>query len=255
MYICIFSIIIIAILNFFFLYMYICIISVSLINDKNINKQLVALLKIWKRTVFYYICFYSFPLLVNFMNIILPDYDNSCFSFLYFISHTLCIQHHSVIAKVAHSLNAQVNWVHCFNQGFTIGFENHLSPDNKSKRYSECLYCKWLLKNWHSHLANTSHLSQTNEGLALQSEIDISLWTSTRIFWILREVHSSHGTAEAPLSSSFCQRGEKDCPVDLPCSSIFTHSSWAMAAEIWPTCWMDDPGIHFVAMRLSAIEI
>lgn len=99
-----------------------------------------------------------------------------------------------------------------------------------------CLYCKWLLKNWHSHLANTSHLSQTNEGLVLQSEIDISLWTSTRIFWILREVHSSHGTAEAPLSSLVPpKRGKKIAPVDLPCSSTFTHSSWAMAAEIWPS--------------------
>lgn len=148
--------------------------------------------------------------------------------------------------KLCIPLNAQVNWVHWFNQGFTIEFESHLSPGNKSKRYSECLYCKWLLKNWHSHLENTSHLSQTNEGLALQSEIDISLWTSTRIFWILREVHSSPETAETLLSSLAPPKEEKkDCPVDLPCSSIFTHSSWAMAVEIWPVVllngWPRDP--------------
>lgn len=156
--------------------------------------------------------------------------------------------------KLCIPLNAQVNWVHWFNQGFTIGFESHLSPGNKSKRYSECLYCKWLLKNWHSHLENTSHLSQTNEGLALQSEIDISLWTSTRIFWILREVHASPETAKALLSSLAPPKEEKkDCPsrsslfINIH-SFIVSHGSWNLA------CWMDDPGTHFVAIKMSAIE-
>lgn len=39
-------------------------------------------------------------------------------------------------------------------------------------------YCKWDLKNWHSHLSSAPHLSQTNEGPEPQSEIDISFWTS-----------------------------------------------------------------------------
>lgn len=40
------------------------------------------------------------------------------------------------------------------------------------------LYCKWDLKNWHSHLSGAARLSQTNEGPASQSEIDVSFSTS-----------------------------------------------------------------------------
>lgn len=44
------------------------------------------------------------------------------------------------------------------------------------------LYCKWDLKNWHSHLSGAARLSQTNEGPVPQSEIDISFSTSRGIF-------------------------------------------------------------------------
>lgn len=55
---------------------------------------------------------------------------------------------------------------------------------------------------------------------------------------------------------SFCQRGGKRLPrrssmfINIH-SFIVRHGSWNLAYY----CWMDDPGIHFVAMRLSAIEI
>lgn len=64
-------------------------------------------------------------------------------------------------------------------------------------------YCKWDLKNWHSHLSSTPHLSQTNEGPEPQSEIDISFWTSVGIFWIWREVPQSQGIQSTPALSSF----------------------------------------------------
>lgn len=67
-------------------------------------------------------------------------------------------------------------------------------------------YCKWDLKNWHSHLSSTLHLSQTNEGPEPQSEIDISFWTSQGIFWIWREVRQSQGDSKAAYFSAWKSR-------------------------------------------------
>lgn len=62
-------------------------------------------------------------------------------------------------------------------------------------------YCKWDLKNWHSHPSSAPHLSQTNEGPEPQSEIDISFWASQGIFWIWRRVSCSRGTQRLLLFS------------------------------------------------------
>lgn len=141
-------------------------------------------------------------------------------------------------------------------QPFYLDWEDPMSSGNKGRCCGVCSYCKWLLKNWHSHLVNTSHLSQTNEDPALQSEIDISLWTSYRIFWILREVHSSLGIVVADSPPQLRRRGERDCPcrsfmfINIH-SFIVNHGSWNSSKY----CWMDGPGIHFVAVRMSEIEL
>lgn len=56
--------------------------------------------------------------------------------------------------------------------------------------------CKWVLKNWHSHLGSTSHPSQTNE-VSSASKWDWSPFETRRRtlgFWILRKVPLSMET-------------------------------------------------------------
>lgn len=84
-------------------------------------------------------------------------------------------------------------------------------------------YCKWDLKNWHSHLSSALRLSQTNEGPEPQSEIDISFSTSQGILWIWRGFLQSQGIQRAAPLFSF---------LHLLCPLIFTHSSYVLAAEM-----------------------
>lgn len=111
-------------------------------------------------------------------------------------------------------------------------------------------YCKWDLKNWHSHLSSAPHLSQTNEGPEPQSEIDISFWTSQGIFWIWRGVPRSQGSQRAlHLSSSphlhtnnNRERGKK-WPGYIFCVhqySLIHRASWQLKCQqpwVWnPLC-------------------
>ena len=112
------------------------------------------------------------------------------------------------------------------------------------------VYCKWVLKNRRSHVSHAARLVRTNEGPAPQSEIDISSGTSLGILWIWRGAPRSHGTqGVSPLSSllspsSFSlpdNNGIKTGAPGVPplFSSIFTHSSWILAANSLLHHWMD----------------
>lgn len=110
-------------------------------------------------------------------------------------------------------------------------------------------YCKWDLKNWHSHLSSAPHLSQTNEGLESQSEIDISFWTSQGIFWIWRGVPQSQGIQRAPPLSSFphlhANNNRKKWPWCIFCVhqySLIHRVSWQLKCrQAWCNGWARNP--------------
>lgn len=83
-----------------------------------------------------------------------------------------------------------------------------LEPQKTMNAEAPGVNCKWVLKNWHSHLGSTSHPSQTNEAPSA-SKWDWSPFETrhrTLGFWILRKVPLSmetrHKPALPPIPSS-----------------------------------------------------
>ena len=105
--------------------------------------------------------------------------------------------------------------------------------------------CKWVLKNWHSHLGSTSYPSQTNEA-PVASKWD---WSPFEIrhrtlgLRILRKVPLSMETqsrATLPPHPIFHWSDvETKTQWSFSTSSIFTHSSWILAANSRLYYWMD----------------
>lgn len=111
---------------------------------------------------------------------------------------------------------------------------------------------KWVLKNWHSHVDSTTHPSQTNEA-PTASKWDWSPF-ETRLrtvgFWILRKVPVSVNTQcrsppthppppPTPILPTGVESRKKGTRLSFSTSSIFTHSSWILAANSQLYYWMD----------------
>ena len=87
--------------------------------------------------------------------------------------------------------------------GFNHVSANLIHPPSKKRKNKKTMNaeapsvnCKWVLKNWHSHLGSTSHPSQTNEAPSA-SKWDWSPFETrhrTLGFWILRKVPLSMET-------------------------------------------------------------
>lgn len=76
----------------------------------------------------------------------------------------------------------------------------NLSPPKTMNAEPPSVSCKWVLKNWHSHLGSTSHPSQTNEAPSA-SKWDWSPFETrhrTLGFWILRKVPLAMETQYKP---------------------------------------------------------
>ncbi len=77
----------------------------------------------------------------------------------------------------------------------------NLSPKKTVNAEALSVNCKWVLKNWHSHLGSTSHPSQTNEAPSA-SKWDWSPFETrhrTLRFWIWRKVPLAMETHEPAL--------------------------------------------------------
>lgn len=105
--------------------------------------------------------------------------------------------------------------------------------------------CKWVLKNWHSHLGSTSYPSQTNEAPRCFKVRLISFWDSAQSTGIqnTEKGASLHGNPERehppPHPIFHWSDVETKTRRSFSTSSIFTHSSWILAANSRLYYWMD----------------
>lgn len=72
-------------------------------------------------------------------------------------------------------------FLHCDTRLWKVGTISIIGSTNLGpKQWMQkqwCVNCKWVLKNWHSHLGSTSHPSQTNEAPTA------SKWDWYLLFW------------------------------------------------------------------------
>lgn len=130
----------------------------------------------------------------------------------------------------------QMVWIHSWVR--TLGTKN--TEDWMLDTWS--VNCKWVLKNWCRHLGSASHPSQTNEAPPA-SKWDWSpfeTWHKTLGSWILRKV-PLHGNLAESTPTAILHRRHVEIRdlVEFSTSSIFTHSSWILAANSRLYYWMD----------------